>query len=368
MELREITEGKTRLIIPIFKKLSRKNKVFFNPDMELSRDISIAVAGLVPRNEFCDVLAGSGARGVRMATELDLSVVLNDKNPSACELIRRNVELNGVESRVRIENQDANLLLARERFEFIDVDPFGSPAPFMDSAMRSIRNEGTIAATATDTSALCGTYPRACRRKYDAVSLKTDYYNEAGLRLLVGFIARAALRYNIAIKPLFSHCSRHYFRTYLRVFRSKRKANQSIKNVGYVQHCFNCLNRRVTALGDLMERCECGGKLNNIGPLWIAEFADPGFCEEMEEGIARIQVNNKAEILKLVRLVRGEQKIGVPYYNIHKIFKKVSAAAMPMEKIFGMLENGGFICSRTHFSGLGVRTDAGISDIYDILS
>jgi tRNA (guanine26-N2/guanine27-N2)-dimethyltransferase len=168
----EITEGRTILLIPRIEKLSRKNIVFYNPHMEFSRDISIAIARILKPKRFCDLLAGSGARGIRIANETGCETTVNDINPEAFKLIERNKELNKVD--VNATNLDANQLLSREKFNFIDIDPFGPPVHFIDSALRSIRDKGVLAVTATDTSALCGTYPKACRRKYDATPLKTD--------------------------------------------------------------------------------------------------------------------------------------------------------------------------------------------------
>ena len=66
-------------------------------------------------------------------------------------------------------NKNLNVLLSENRFDYIDIDPFGSPVGFVDSAMRSIKNGGVVACTATDTAALCGVYPRVCQRRYGAI-------------------------------------------------------------------------------------------------------------------------------------------------------------------------------------------------------
>ena len=78
---------------------------------------------------------------------------------------------------------------------------------------------GILGITATDTSALCGSSPKACQKKYDSLPLRTDYYNELGLRILIGHIARIAMKHEKGITPLFSHCTRHYLKTYVQVQR-----------------------------------------------------------------------------------------------------------------------------------------------------
>ena len=86
--LSEIIEGTTNLLVPVEEKLLKKNPVFYNPEMEFSRDISVAVVGVLKPGKFCDLLSGSGARGVRIANETETwEVVANDVNPLAYELI-----------------------------------------------------------------------------------------------------------------------------------------------------------------------------------------------------------------------------------------------------------------------------------------
>lgn len=365
MKSREVVEGKTRLLIPVTEKLTKKNIVFFNPQMEISRDISVAVANLVKPKHFCDALSGSGARGVRMAHEVGCKTTANDANPRAFDLIRRNAELNSVS--VEIKNLDANLLLSQERFDFIDIDPFGSPVGFIDSAARSIHNNGVLAVTATDTSALCGTYPLACRRKYDAVSLRTDYYNELGLRILIGYIARALSKYDFCIEPLFSHCTRHYFRVYVRVRRSSKAANKQLGCIKYIQHCFRCMYRGFTGLEDMRHFCECGSPLRTAGQLWVSCFSDPGFCRRLERQLIGEGFRTLDESLKLVSRVGGEQQVCLPYYDMHKVSGRLKSPAPPLLELMDRLLGNGFRATRTHFSGVGVRTDAQVSEVYEVL-
>lgn len=363
--LTEILEGKTRILVPIEEKLSKKNPVFFNPEMELSRDISVAVARISKIKKFCDLLAGSGAKGVRISNEVNCDVILNDVNSRAYDLIKKNIEFNNLDAKPR--NLEANFLLSNERFDFIDIDPFGSPVRFLDSAIRAINNGGILGITATDTAALCGTYPKACRRKYDAVSLRTDYYNELGLRILIGYAAKLAAKYDLGIMPLFSHCTRHYFRTYLRISVGGFKANSSVRNIKFIQHCYNCLNRRFASIDEILEECECGEKFRNAGQLWAGNFADQEFCRLLAGELGSGDFNKKNEAVKIAEIISKEQTINNPYYNIHKLFRKIKKPAISMEDITNMLNSAGFNAERTHFSGMGLRTDANASEIYNIL-
>ena len=374
INLTEICEGTTKLLVPVEEKLLKKNPVFYNPEMEFSRDISVAATRILKPENFCDLLAASGARGVRIANETESNVLANDVNPLAYDLIKKNISLNNLgDSRIKAENQNAQKLLSERNFDFIDIDPFGSPVNFMDSALRSIISKGTLAVTATDTGALCGTYPRACMRKYDSISLRTEYYNELGLRILIGFAARNSLKYDIGIEPLFSHCTRHYFRTYLKVRKGRKYVNENLKNIKDIQHCFSCLNKDYKNLNDMEEKCSCGEKFMTAGPLWTGNFADIEFCKKIEKELNNNDNNifnnilNKNKALKMISQIKEEQEIQIPYYDIHKICKKLKIPSPGMGELIEKLKVNDFKISRTHFSGTGIRTDAGIEDIKKIL-
>jgi tRNA (guanine26-N2/guanine27-N2)-dimethyltransferase len=185
--------------------------------------------------------------------------------------------------------------------------------------------------------------------------------------MLIAYIGRTALKYNLAIDTLVSHCTRHYFRAYIQVRRSRRNANKVLEGIGYIQHCFKCLEREYSRLDELKSICECGGKLGTAGPLWTEAFADPVFCEKLEKQLIEENFKTMHDSMKLLELVREEQNVKVPYYNIHKVYGKLGAPATSMGDIMERLRGNGFKATRTHFSPLGVRTDARAHDLYDVL-
>jgi tRNA (guanine26-N2/guanine27-N2)-dimethyltransferase len=352
-------EGSTSLKVPVVEKLTSRNPVFYNPFMELSRDLSVAVCRLLKPGSYCDALAGSGARGIRIAKEAGVKDVhLNDLNALACGLMAENASINNVG--VSITNDNCNHLLSDKKFDFVDIDPFGPPVRYLDAAVRAMPKRGILGVAATDTSVLCGTYPRACRRKYDAVSLRTDYYDELGLRILLGFIARTAVRYEYGIRVLFSHSTRHYFRAYVELARGRAHAVPTQDDLVFLQHCFKCLERSYVRLGELRERCACGGPLNSAGPLWGGLFADVDFCNslalELEGGV----FNKKREGVFLANTVREEQNVLKPYVNLHKVCELKCVPAPKMDAVFEGLSKAGFKAFRTHFEPLGLKTDAGL--------
>jgi tRNA (guanine26-N2/guanine27-N2)-dimethyltransferase len=366
LELKEIIEGRTRLLVPVGGKQTRDDPVFYNPVMELSRDLSVAVASIVQPKAYCDLLAGSGARGIRIANEVGCPTTLNDVNPEGFELIKKNAEINKVD--VIAKNMEGNRLLSESWFDHIDIDPFGSPVRFTDCAVRALGNGGTLSLTATDTAALCGSSPGACRRKYDAAPLRTDYYNELGLRILIGHVARTACRHEKGIYPLFSHCTHHYFKTYLEVRRGPGRATETQKNLNYLQHCFSCRFRAYRKLDDLERNCICGERLRTAGPLWTGRFADPEFCAKLSSELQEGNYGMAKEAIKTAEIVSKEQDVTLPYYNVHKVARSMGVSSRTMEELIKEFRIRGYDPVRTHFEDLGLRIDANITEISDVIA
>ena len=385
-----VKEGKVKVVVPKLKAFMThpsdyapsKAPVFYNPVMELNRDISVLAfqtyQRLVNREiSICEPLTSSGIRGVRFATEIHgvKKVVISDISERAVKLAKHNVHLNGLQKRVTVHHKDANCLLSchgapRKRFDIIDVDPFGSPVPYLDSTVRALRNKGFLAATATDLAPLCGVHAKSCVRKYGGKPLRTEYCHELAVRLLAGCIASVAAKHDIGVRVLFSHSTDHYIRVYAQIDYGAKKADASIKNLGYILHCFNCLHRETarSLFDQSIEKCpECGSKMDYAGPLWLERVFDKQFCELMAQENTRIAFRNSFKITKLLTLAKDEAEAPETYYVIDQISAKL---ALPMPSVSAMLlklRDKGFRAFPTHFNSRGVRTDAPALTMQELL-
>ncbi|KAF0037003.1 hypothetical protein F2P81_009877 [Scophthalmus maximus] len=95
-------------------------------------------------------LAASGLRSVRFALEVPglQSVTANDFSANAAGLIARNAQYNGVGHLLRASCRDASMLMyemraKKERYDVIDLDPYGSPACFLDAAVQAVSEGAT---------------------------------------------------------------------------------------------------------------------------------------------------------------------------------------------------------------------------------
>jgi len=376
-----VKEGKVKVLVPKLAAFVKqpsdyapsKAPVFYNPVMELNRDIAVlalqAYQRIVNREiSICEPLTSSGIRGVRFAVEIRgvKKVLIGDINERAFNLAKHNVRLNGLQERVTVQHKDANCLLSchgapHKRFDVVDVDPFGSPVPYLDSAVRALRNNGLLAVTATDLAPLCGVHSKACVRKYGGKPLRTEYCHELAVRLLTGCIATLAAKHDISISVVFSHCTDHYIRVYAEIAYGAKKADESVKNLGYVLHCFNCLHRETAK--DLftkhIEKCpECGSKMDYSGPLWLERIFDRQFCELMAKENTHMAFRNSGKIAKLLSLAKGEAEAQATYYVLDKISDKLALPVPSVDAMLQILHDNGFQAFPTHFSSRGVRTGA----------
>ncbi|MBW2992988.1 tRNA (guanine(10)-N(2))-dimethyltransferase, partial [Candidatus Woesearchaeota archaeon] len=206
-----IQEGQAEIYIPKQKKISKKLPVFYNPVMELNRTISILVLKNVS-NKNMQIglpLAGTGIRGIRFLKELSKNkikfIYFNDYSKKSVNLIKKNLKQNRLKSKIRLFSKDANEFILENRgFDYIDIDPFGTPNPYLDSAVKALSRNSILAVTATDTAPLAGTYPTACKRKYWASPKLDSNKHETGLRILIRKCQLIAAQYEKALTPILS--------------------------------------------------------------------------------------------------------------------------------------------------------------------
>ncbi len=217
----EVQEGRARVKV---------DGVFYNPRMKFCRDLDMLIFAAMDSREYFDALSASGIRGIRAVLEAGKTAVFNDISPKAVRVIEENLKANGVSG--EIIREDAAAVMRQRAFEHIDIDPFGSPAPFIDSACFSAKR--FLSVTATDTAALCGSATNSGLKKYGAFAVKTDVYHEVGLRMLIGFVVREATKYEKALSPLVSWAKEHYYRVHFRVRKSTSGSAKVYEKMGYL--------------------------------------------------------------------------------------------------------------------------------------
>jgi len=332
---------------------------FYNPRMVLCRDIGVAMTKALDIRDYLDALSASGIRGMRVACEAGTEkVTLNDFDPRAVQLMQRNVARNKLDCTITEKN--ANVLMHQEHFQAIDLDPFGSPSPYLTAACRSARSYLFI--TATDTAPLCGAHLNSGIRKYMARPLRTDYHREMGARILIGLAARELARWDKGTETLLTHVTDHYVRIYLRVIKGAAAADRSLQSMGYVEHCNSCGSFALLQEPRPAGICpHCRSSTTLAGPLWLGGIQEPSVITKALEG------DDLADRAKKI-LAACLMEVDVPmYYDHHRICEKLKITAGKIDDVILRLRSLGHKASRTHFTGLGIKTDATLAQVEEIL-
>lgn len=375
-------EGKVRFLAPALKEGWEKAvspsgmPVFFNPHSKLSRDMAVLMVGAYFERKgikVCEPLAGCGVRGIRIAVETGIvsKLVLNDINRFAYSLMKKNVEAAGLAEITEVYNLDANALLAAHstgklRFDYVDVDPAGSPAPFLENAIRSCQSGGLLGVTATDLAPLCGTNPLSCVRKYDAIPYTSPYSKETAARILLGFVARTAARVGMSISPVLTFYRRHYIRTFVRLNYGKTLAKESLKNVGWMSECKSCGSVQWSSYLEDFKLCEfCNSIPRFFGPLWLGELTSKDL---ILKALGMACEADMKEAYNLLRKISEEIQTIPFYYRVDEIGKKLRSRAPKPASIVDRLRSLGFNASLTHFDGQGFKTDAPREIVEEVFS
>ncbi|WP_436936214.1 tRNA (guanine(26)-N(2))-dimethyltransferase [Halovenus marina] len=339
-------------------------EVFYNPTQELNRDLTIATlraySDREPRAEtYLDAMAASGIRGVRAASD-GWDVTCTDTDADAVSLCRDNFERNDLAGDVR--QRDCRPLLYEEYFDVVDLDPFGTPIPFVDAAVQGTRN--LLCVTATDTAPLCGAHFESGVRSYSAVPRNTEYHAEMGVRILLSALVRTGARYDVAFRPLLTHATKHYVRTYLELDRGATVANDAVDSLGYIHHCEHCLRRETEygLIADPPECCpNCGHGIQTAGPVWLDSTCDREFLPDVDAALsAELDTMDKLERL----LDRLDAELSEPtHYDQHRLCKRWNRPAPSMDEFLDQIRASGYDASRTHYGGTTFKTTASVEEI-----
>ena len=380
MDKKTIIEGKSKIMIYESKSgiVSKDLPVFYNPAMRFNRDISVLLLNSNEENDLqiADPLAGSGIRSVRFLTELKKdkikNISINDYDKDAVDLIKKNIALNedrllcddtrrfknksSVQknqndfSCIEVSNLDANKFLQESLgFDYIDIDPFGSPNMFLDNSIKRMSRNGILAITATDTSALSGTYPKAGLRKYWANIIRQEHKHEAGIRILIRKCQLIGAQYDKALIPILSYSLDHYFRIFFRIIKGKQKVDEILKKHGFFHYCSICANHMISKYNK--EIC-CDKIMQMAGPLFKGELFDKKLIKNMVDN------NDITTNDKILNIFYEESKIDVPFfYDIHSICKKNKLGIPKTNDLIGKIESEGFKVSRTHFLDTAIKSN-----------
>jgi len=333
-------------------KISKDLEVFYNPLMKSNRDFTILFLNSLKKLKIFDKkitiglpLAGSGIRAIRLLKETNMisKLYINDYDKTAIKNIKKNFRLNKIKkTNIEITNKDANeFLILNKGFDFIDLDPFGSPNPFLDTSIKRLSRGGFLAITATDTAALTGTYPQTTLWKYWAKTYLNPEKHEIGLRILIRKVQLVASQYERSLVPVLSYVKEHYYRVIFICKKSKTEAAEIIK-----QHKYYVPN--------FFEK--------TVGPLWTGNINNKEILNEM---IKLCKDNEQKNFLEL--LIKESEVNRVGFIDLHEYMRKKKKQGIRHEELIEKLKSKGHLASRTHFSYKGIKTNINLEELNKII-
>ncbi|SPN99587.1 related to N2,N2-dimethylguanosine tRNA methyltransferase [Cephalotrichum gorgonifer] len=385
-----------------------------------------------PNFSILDALSASGLRALRYAHELPLpaTITANDLTASAVESIKLNVKHNGLQDKISVSHDDALAHMYRRlaedlskrdrhgnpsqslKYDVIDLDPYGTAAPFFDAAVQSVKEGGMLSVTCTDSAVWAGhCYCEKSYALYGGIPVKGFYSHEAGLRLVLHAIASAASRHGLTIEPLLSVSADFYLRVFVRVRKSQAALKFLAAKTMVVYNCdqgcgaweTQYLMRAKPVKGKkggahykhIMAQapacdvfCDhCGTKMHLAGPMYGGYIHSPPFVQRILDGLSDLDREVYGTIpriqgvlqtaLEEVIAIKDEDTLPVPekdkeaarvdpapFYFSTSLLARSFRASAPGEDLFrGALKHLGWAVTRSHCKPGSLKTDAPFADV-----
>lgn len=311
--------------------------------MAADRDLAVAFVRAwagpgPPRRTGWEVTAATGIRGLRLFEETGAfrSFEFTESHPAAFATLERNL---AGRPALRARLADGRAPPAGDPFDYVDVDPFGSPVPFVPSALGAVVPGGVLGVTATDMMVLAGAQPAATVRRYGARPVRGRLGPEGGVRILLAYLAREARDVGRSVRPLLAYARDHHVRAYVTVEGSPGPPDP---------------------VGTIDPADWDGPPLDGrgpFGPLWLGPLVDPTLAEHLEPPPTAAA---PTEVAPFLARLREEADVPAPFYYEPNLVAGRLGLDRPasVAALVAALRGAGYRAARTHARPEGVRTTA----------
>ncbi|KAG4304012.1 hypothetical protein PORY_002535 [Pneumocystis oryctolagi] len=380
------------------EKTSFSSKKTNSSNFNTSDSLNQSHKSCLPSFNILDAFSATGIRAIRYIKEIPNVgyVVANDYAKAAVDVIKKNCSYNNIFEKVKFSCEDARFImyqqmLQRKRFDMIDIDPYGTASPFIDTAIQCISDGGLLCVTCTDLAVLAGGgHPEKCFSNYGSMPFhRSVFCHEQALRIVLYTIASSAARYGRYITPLLSIFADFYVRIFVKIDTSPYNVkflhstsmmfylcsgchtfyNQPIgktssnKNPNTYKH-FNSQGPTITP------NCEfCGFKCHIAGPMWSGPLHDKDFLKNTLDIIDSESIDIYTTLPRMKGMLTLAQKeLNVPFYYSPTHLSKILHCQTPsIKNILSALINAGYSVSFTHASPGSIKTNASPKVLWDIM-
>ncbi|XVE78574.1 hypothetical protein DITRI_Ditri13aG0156800 [Diplodiscus trichospermus] len=318
-------------------------------------------------------------------------VVALDNDKGAVEACQRNIKFNGSVACSKVESHLADarvyMLTHPKEFDVVDLDPYGSPSVCLDSAVRSVVDGGMLMCTASDMAVLCGGNGEVCYSKYGSYPLRGKYCHEMALRILLACIESHANRYKHYIASVLSVQMDFYVCVFVRMYSSASAMKNTPLKLSYVYQCTGCDSFHLQPIGRTVSKntsvryllgfapvvpqecSDCGKKFSMGGPIWSAPIHDQEWVTAILADVKSMKDRYPAYAgVSAVLTTISEKLPDVPLFlSLHNLCATLKCTS-PSAVIFcSAVINAGYQISGTHVNPLGLKSDAPMDVIWDIM-
>lgn len=366
--MKEIVEGKAVLVGAGGKNgdvPKRNEDVFYNPAMKHQRDVLVAVVNSYksfPGNgrelHVGLSMEASGVRSIRLLKECagrKLLVHANDYNEDVVKSMRANFKLNNV-SVAGVTNLTSDAFFERGKgFDIIDLDPFGTPGPYLDMAVKRLSRGGLLCVTATDSAVLCGLYPSVALRSYWSATSHDMSMHEWAVRILVRYCQLIGAQYDRALIPVLCYKKDHYVRLYLRCDKSKEKATVVVAS--HSSFFVNCKS------GEISLKQKKGFDL--AGPMYTGALVDLSLFDEK---VFRKYASDDSWVDRLFAMSNVSKQNILGYYTIPLLCSYHNVKVQPsVDGVIDALVKKGFIAYVSLDEPQSIKSDCSYNEFVSVL-
>lgn len=345
---------------------------FFRPHSQVGRDLAVLAAAVYRQQRgqlrVLDAMTGCGVRPLRYHLEAGADWVwANEGNPDLREVLSQNLA-QGMRSRsYRITHQDANQVFftcyqERDFYDLVDIDCFGSGAPYLSTGLWAARLGGLVYLTSTDTRTTSGHNPDHSVQMYGAIARAHPAAHEQGARLLMGSALQQAATRGMGIQPIFSLFNGQVHRVMVRVTLATPWQAAHYGFLGYCHHCGHFQTLSWQQLGRAL--CSHGSveappaPMVISGPLWLGPLHDGAMVAAMADLALDWGWQKRA---KLLGLMAQEADMPPYYFRLGDIGRWGQMDIPPRDRLIAALHHKGYTACLTHFEAQAIKTNASMA-------
>lgn len=339
---------------------------FYRKESQVARDLAILAAAIYKIDHgylrVLDAMSGCGVRSLRYWKESQADWVwVNEGNPELGELLQQNLEKAIAFGCCQLTHLDANRVFfdcynRSDYYDFVDVDCFGSPVPYLSTSLWATKIGGLLYLTSTDGRTATGHSVQSSLSLYGAYARNHPAAHEQGLRLLIGTVQQQAAAKGLGVEPVFSLFFGETYRVMLRLVKNQQLTAENYGFLGYCHHCGDYQSVAWRKLG----RVVCPYDQNPLtlsGPMWLGALHDEQYLRRLQ---LLAQTWNWPERVELIKAMEAEASFPPYFYTLGEIGRRGKMDIPKRDRLIQVLQEKGYRATSTHINPQAIKTDANL--------